>query len=230
MTIHLYELVTEAGRPLSPFVWRIKYALAHKGLDFDTRPVGFTDIPKLCGGQHKTVPIIEDGATTVCDSWAIADYLDATYKQNPIFSSPAERAMVKFFEGWFFDAAFRNLFAVNVLDIHNHLRPTDKAYFRQTREKQVGTTLEAFTANREARLPDLRKNLKPMRVALANQPFLGGDKPNYADYIALGAFLWTSALCTLPVLEKDDMLNGWLQRGFDLYGGIGRGAPYPLAA
>ncbi|MGB3809517.1 MAG: glutathione S-transferase family protein, partial [Parvibaculum sp.] len=33
MTIRLYELVTADGRAISPFVWRIKYALAHKGLD-----------------------------------------------------------------------------------------------------------------------------------------------------------------------------------------------------
>ena len=30
--VRLYELVLENGRSASPFVWRIRYALAHKGL------------------------------------------------------------------------------------------------------------------------------------------------------------------------------------------------------
>ncbi|HEX7776727.1 MAG TPA: glutathione S-transferase family protein [Parvibaculum sp.] len=230
MTIRLYDLVTETGRSLSPFVWRTKYALAHKGLAFEALPVGFTDIPGLCGGQYKTVPIIEDGTTTVCDSWAIADYLDKTYKDKPIFTSPAERAMVKFFDAWFSATAFPGMFSINLLDIHNHVRPEDRAYFRASRERQVGGPLETFVGDREEKLPAFRKSLRPMRTALAASPFLGGDTPNYADYIALGAFLWSGALCTLPLLEKSDPLNDWLARGFDLYGGLGQGSPYPLAA
>lgn len=231
MTIRLYELVTESDRALSPFVWRIKYALAHKGLAVETSPVGFTGIPKLCGGQYKTVPIIEDGGKTVCDSWAIADHLDEAYPARPLFSSPQERAMVKFFDGWFGLEIMNRMFGICVLDIHNHARAEDRPYFRESREKRLGgKTLEEFTEGREQRLPELRQALRPMRVALAQAPFLGGDKPNYADHIALGGFLWTGAVCTLPLLAKDDALNDWLKRGFDLYDGLGHVPPYPLAA
>lgn len=34
--IRLYELVIENGRSSSPFVWRIRYALAHKGVPCET--------------------------------------------------------------------------------------------------------------------------------------------------------------------------------------------------
>ena len=34
--IRLYELVLENGRSASPYVWRIRYALAHKGLPCET--------------------------------------------------------------------------------------------------------------------------------------------------------------------------------------------------
>ncbi len=231
MTIRLHELVNKDGRALSPFVWRIKYALAHKGLAYETAPVGFIGIPKLCGGKFKTVPIIEDGETTVCDSWAIADYLDKTYATRPIFSSLQERAMVRFFDGWFGLEVMNRMFQICVLDIHDHARAEDQPYFRESREKRLGgKTLEQFVEGREQKLPELRHALRPMRAALAAAPFLGGDQPNYADYIALGGFLWAGAICTLPMLEKSDPLNEWLARGFDLYDGLGNVPLYPLAA
>ncbi|HUD52150.1 glutathione S-transferase family protein [Parvibaculum sp.] len=231
MSIRLHELVTGDNRALSPYVWRIKYALSHKGLAYETAPAGFTEIPKLCGGKFRTVPIIEDGDTTVCDSWVIADYLDKTYPARPVFSSPQERAMVKFFDAWFGLEVVNRMFAICVLDIHNHARPEDRAYFRESREKRIGgKTLEQFVDGREQRLPELRHALRPMRAALAQTPFIGGETPNYADYIALGGFLWAGAVCTLPLLAKDDPINDWLQRGFDLYGGLGHVPLYPLAA
>lgn len=232
MTIRLYELTTADGRALSPFVWRIKYALAHKGLDFEALPVGFTEIPKLCGGKYKTVPIIEDRDATVCDSWAIADYLDRNYPDAPaLFTSPQERALARFFDGWFGLEIMNRMFGICVLDIHNHARAEDQPYFRQSRESRLGgKTLEQFVEGRDTRLPELRHALRPMRAALASAPFLGGETPNYADYIALGGFLWAGAICTLPMLAADDKLNDWLARGFDLYGGIGNVPRYPLAA
>lgn len=232
MTIRLYDLVEAKGRSISPFVWRTKYALAHKGLEVETIPVGFIEIPKLCDGKYKTVPIIEDGATIVCDSLAIADYLDKTYPDRPaVFATPQERAMARFFDSWFGLEIMNRIFSINVLDIHNHARTSDQAYFRQSREARLGgKTLEQFTEGREAKMPELRHALRPMRAALANAPFLGGNTPAYADYIALGGFLWAGAICTVPLLAADDKLNDWLSRGFDLFDGLGRVDLYPLSA
>jgi glutathione S-transferase len=68
----------------------------------------------------------------------------------------------------------------------------------------------------------LREALKPLRLHLSNYPFLGGSTPNYADYIALGAFHWVASVSTLPLLSSgDDALRSWLDRGFHLYGGLG---------
>ena len=41
MALIFYERVGHEGRRPSPFSWRIRYALAHKGLDFEVRPVRF---------------------------------------------------------------------------------------------------------------------------------------------------------------------------------------------
>ncbi len=232
MTIRLYELVDAKDRSISPFVWRIKYALAHKGLDFETMPVGFGDIPGVCGGKFKTVPIIEDGAVSMNESLAIADYLDKTYPDRPaIFATPQERAMARFFDGWFGLEIMNRMFSINVLDIHNHARTIDQPYFRQSREARLGgKTLEQLVEGREAKIPELRNALRPMRAALAAAPFLGGDAPSYADYIALGGFIWAGTVCTVPLLAADDKLNDWLARGLALYDGLGNVETYPLSA
>jgi hypothetical protein len=40
----------------------------------------------------------------------------------------------------------------------------DRAYFRETREKRLGATLEAVTAGRETNVVVFRKTLEPLRT------------------------------------------------------------------
>jgi hypothetical protein len=64
--------------------------------------------------------------------------------------------------------------------------------------------------------------LEPFRQLFRECKWLGGDQPNYADYRALSVFLWTASIATTPPLTDEDPLRDWLDRGFDLYGGLGR--------
>jgi glutathione S-transferase len=223
--IRLHELVLENGRSASPFVWRIRYALAHKGLPFESVPLGFSEIAGAFGGRFKTVPVIEHGETMLAESWDIAEYLDRAFPDRPaLFSGPVEHEMVRLADAWLTQEVQRRLFGIYVMDIYNAARPDDRPYFRQSRETRLrGATLEAFAADRAGRLPALREALMPLRKQLSRVPFLGGHAPNYADYIALGDFHWVASVSTLPLLERgDDVLRAWLDRGFDLFGGIGR--------
>ena len=223
--LRLYELVLANGRSASPFVWRIRYALAHKGLPYESVPLGFTDIPKTLGGRFKTVPILEHGESTLAESWDIAEYLDNAFPESPrLFSSPAELAALRLFDSWFAPEVMRRLFGIYVLDIHNAARASDRGYFRQSREARFkGATLEAVTADRGSRVLVVREALLPLRLQLAREPFLGGQSQSYADYVALGSFLWVGSVSTLPLLAGgDDVLRSWLERGFDLFGGLGR--------
>lgn len=223
--LRLYELALQNGRSSSPYVWRIRYALAHKGLPFESVPLGFTEIPTTFSDRFKTVPVLSHGDTLVGDSWDIAEYLDREFPHKPaLFSSPAELATVHLCDEWFASVVMRQLFPLYALDIHDAARPEDRAYFRRSREARLkGRTLEAFTAERAAALPAVRQALEPLRRQLARYPFLGGSTPNYADYIALGGFHWAASVSTLPLLAaNDEPLRSWLERGFDLYGGIGR--------
>ncbi len=131
--------------------------------------------------------------------------------------------MVRLMDTWFSAEILRRMFRLYVLDVHNAARPEDRPYFRQSREGYLkGTSLEEFTADRAAILPALREALMPLRSQLSRYPFLGGTAPNYADYIALGAFHWVASVSTLPLLAHgDDTLRKWLDAGFELYGGLG---------
>jgi len=222
----LYELVLANGVSASPFVWRVRYALAHKELPFESVPIGFTDIPKVFGDRCKTVPVLAEGDAMVVDSWEIVNYLERAHPDRPaLFSGPAEYAMVRLFDVCFFADIIRKFFSLYALDIHDSARPEDRTYFRESRERRFlkGTPLETYVAGREARLPAVREALTPLRLQLARGPFLGGATPNYADYIAFGLFQWVASVSTLPLLAKDDQqLLSWLDRMAGLYGGLGR--------
>ena len=69
MAIKLYDLAgAEADRRFSPYCWRTKMALAHKGLDFETIPWHFTDKSAIAFSGSERVPVIVDDETSVADS------------------------------------------------------------------------------------------------------------------------------------------------------------------
>ena len=80
MSIILYDLAgAEADRRFSPFCWRTRMALAHKGLEVETVPWRFTEKDKLPKPNRGRVPVIVDDDRVVHDSTAIADYLEERY-------------------------------------------------------------------------------------------------------------------------------------------------------
>jgi glutathione S-transferase len=225
MSIVLYDLVGIEDRRFSPNTWRSRLAIAHKGLDCEARATRFIDVPELCGGRYKTIPIIEDGDTTVCDSWAIADYLEQTYPDRPsLFGGDAGRALSVFVQAWVNTVVHPGVAKLIMLDLFEHVLPEDQDYFRQAREKRFGQTLEQVQAGREERVDGFRKTLHPLRLTLKEQPFLGGDAPLYADYLAFGGFQWARVVSPFRLLEDDDPIAAWLQRCLDLYDGLARNA------
>ena len=141
-----------------------------------------------------------------------------------MFSSPAELSVVRLTDAWFMTEVMRRMFRVYVKDVHDAARPADQPYFRASREKNMkGATLESFTAGRETHLPAIRTALAPLRTHLAKFPFLGGIAPNFADYIDARRVLLGRERRHSAAAGRGDALRDWLDRGFDLYGGIGRG-------
>ncbi len=223
-TITLYDLQLASGCTISPFVWSTKYALKHKGFDIEIVPGGFTGILERTGGRSERVPVIVDDGKWILDSWAIAEYLDETYPDRPmLFAGESMKVMTRFTEYWLWRTAIRPWFNCYIQDYRDLSLPQDHEYVTLTREAILdGRKLEEVQAGREDRLPHVPAALEPLRQILRENQWLGGSKPNYADYRALAVFLWTASIATTPPLTEDDPLRDWLDRGFDLYGGLGR--------
>jgi glutathione S-transferase len=226
MAIVLYDLVGLDDRRFSPHCWRTRMALAHKGLACEARPTRFIDIPKIEGGQVKTVPAIRDGERLIVDSWAIAQDLEERYPDRPsLFGGPGGQAVTRFVQSWCTAVLHAGLIGLVIADIWRHLTPEDRDYFRTSREKRFGRPLEEVQAGRETRVEDLRKNLQPLRLTLKDAPWLGGEQPRYADYLVFGGLQWARCISSFEVLAADDPVRAWFERGLDLYDGLGRRAP-----
>ena len=231
MARKLYELVgTESDRPFSPYCWRTRMALAHKGLDVESVPWRFTDTEAIAFSGQGKVPVLVDGDKVVSDSWKIAVYLEDSYPDAPsLFDGLTSRAMAGFFNNWVDTAVNAALIRIVLTDVHAHIGPADQAYFRTSREKRFGTTLEAVVEDSDAKIAAFRQALQPARQTLAQQPYLGGAALRYADYILFGGFQWARAISPAHLLEPDDPLYAWRERLLDAHGGLARRSKgYPV--
>jgi glutathione S-transferase len=227
MTITLYDLTgAEADRRFSPFCWRAKMALAHKGLAVETVPWRFTEKDKLPQPNAGRVPVIIDGERVVHDSTAIADYLEEHYPDRPsLFGGEVGRGLASFVQNWTETVLQPGLIRLVLLDIYRHIGPADQAYFREDREKRFGMTLEDFVGDRAARLPQFRASLDPLRRTVERQNFVSGKAPSYADYIVFGAFQWARAISDFELVAADDPVRAWRGRMLDLHDGLARRTP-----
>ena len=225
MARQLYELCgRDPARVFSPYCWRIRMALAHKGLDFDSMPWRFTETDRLAFADCDKVPVLVDGARTVADSWAIAQYLDEAYPDAPSLLH-GRPAAYRFIQAWTDAVLHASLVRLIVSDIPALLDEPALGYFHASREKRFGMTLEQVTAGREARLPAFRESLHPLRMVVRAQPFLGGDAPDYADHTVFGGFMWGRVCSPLALLEPGDPIGAWVERMLDLHGGMARQVP-----
>ncbi len=231
--IRLWELAgAEDDRLFSPYCWRTRMALAHKGLKAQTVPWRFTEKDAIAFSGQERVPVMMDGEREVHDSWDIALYLDRAYADRPsLFEGPQARAVALVFRHWCELHVHATVLRVIVGDLFASLHEKDKAYFRASREKRFGRTLEEMGAASRDALPELRGALAPVRASLAAQPFVSGAAPAYPDYILFGAFQWARAVSPIRLLEPDDPVYAWRERMLDLFGGMARAARgYPVWA
>ncbi|HJM90779.1 MAG: glutathione S-transferase family protein [Alphaproteobacteria bacterium] len=225
MAIVFYDLAGQDQRNFSPFCWRTRMALAHKGLDYEHRGVAFTAIKNVGGPDYRTVPIIEDDGQLVGDSNAIAEHLEAQYPDRPsLFGGAAGRGLCNFVHGWTNSVVHAGVAPLVLMDIYAHVRTEDKDYIRASREKIFGRPLEEIQAGREDRVEAFRAVLTPLRLTVRRQAFLGGETPNYADYIVFGAFQWARTISDFRILAEDDPVFAWFLRVGELFDGLGRKA------
>lgn len=222
MSRKLYDLAgADPERRFSPYCWRTKLALAHKGLEVDTVPWRFTERDAIAFSGQARVPVLVDGDKVVFDSWTIANYLEDTYPDRPsLFGGSGGRALARFVNTWADVAVHGAMIRLLVLDIHDHAHEKDRGYFRDSREKRLGMRLEEAVADRDQRVATFRQALEPMRQTLKAQPYLCGEVPAYADYIVLGAFQWARCISAFRLIEAEDPVSQWRTRMLQLFGGM----------
>lgn len=224
MTIKMYDLAgAQENRRFSPYCWRIRMALAHKGLAVKTIPWRFTEKDAIAFSGQDKVPVIVDSDKIVSDSWDIVNYLEETYPDHPsLFGCPQAQAQTVFVKHWDEQVFQPVLFPMLILDIFNHLHEKDKAYFRETREARFGKHLEEFADEHDEKLRKLRATLAPVRETLRVQSFLAGEQPNFADYILFARFQLARSISPLELLEAGDPVYNWREKMLDLYDGLAR--------
>jgi glutathione S-transferase len=225
MSIVLYDLAgADPDLRFSPYCWRTRFALAHKGVPVETVPWRFTETEAIAFSGQGKVPVIQDAGTTVSDSWAIAEYLEDQYPTPTLFGGATGKAHAQFINAWADGVLVGGIARFIVRDLFDIIDPKDRAYFRSSRESRFGKTLEAVQDGREDRLAAFRDLLLPVRLVLRRQDWLGGAAPSYADHILAGTLMWPRCASRFALLEDSDPVSKWLDRMLDLYGGLGRRA------
>jgi glutathione S-transferase len=228
MSIIMHDLAgADPELRFSPYCWRTRFALAHKGLPVETIPWRFTDTAAIAFSGQARVPVIRDGDRVVFDSWTIAEYLEDTYPTLPIFHGPGGRSHALFINAWADSVLLGGIARFIVRDLTDVIDAKDQTYFRTSREARFGMSLEAVQAGRDDRVAAFRDTLLPLRLVLRRQKFLGGATPSYADHIIAGTLMWPRCVSRFALLAGDDPMTEWFGRMLDQYGGLGRNAKTP---
>jgi glutathione S-transferase len=232
MSLVMYERIGHEGRRPSPFSWRIRYALAHKGPPVEFRHVRFADVETIraLSGQH-FVPIVTDGDRVIHDSWNIACYLEDRFPDRPsLFGGAFGRGVARLVNHWAdhtLGVAIRRLIAAEFVRC---LDAGDRDYYRSSREAAFDCTLEDYCADRPRWLAEFAAVTAPLDRTLSEQRYLAGASPGYADYVVFSMFQYARLGCPDEFLADGTALRRWRDGLTQAFDGLGDRYPgYPVA-
>ncbi|KAK9826572.1 hypothetical protein WJX74_003460 [Apatococcus lobatus] len=214
----LWELAgKEEGRVFSPYAWRVRLVLAHKGLKFETVPWRYSE-KDLIKPSDK-VPVLDIEDKRLFESWEISKYLDEQRPDQSLFKTKCQAGAsgIQFITTWADNNMYMAITVVILMDMYNHLAPQDKDYFRKSREALFGQKLEEVCKDSPAKIAAFRKEMEPLRQTLKDHKWLGGEQIDYADIAVAGMFLWARAISDKQLLEKDDPIFKWRERIFKVF-------------
>lgn len=224
--MELYELELNEGRRISPFVWRVRMALAHKQIVPECIGIGFGDKDRIAFSGQQLVPVIRDGDVVVSDSWKIACYLEDTYPDAPsLFGGAIGRGMARFVSRWADINMLNPLAGLLMPCVYDHVPERDRDYFRADREARFGMTLEEMRESPDAKIEAFRKGMAPVRVVLREQQYICGEAPAFADYCIFGGFMWARGVSEYHLLSDDDPIYAWREKMMAKFDGLAAGAP-----
>ncbi|KIJ69395.1 hypothetical protein HYDPIDRAFT_172806 [Hydnomerulius pinastri MD-312] len=204
----------------SPNTLKTRLVLSYKGLPFETSWVEYPDIEDVIrtagagptmkhpdGSPKYTVPAIMDPNTNtfLCDSWAIAEYLDETYPEKPVLP-PNSRTLISAFEAAFV-AASRS-YAVPIIMVRTAeriLNPRSAHYMRTTKAATFGLkTWEEMVGDastNEAWWMTFKNGMSEIDgwYRKGGGKWVMGDTFSFADVIIGGRLFWYKR-----VLEEEE--------------------------
>jgi len=228
MSLVLYERLCADDRRPSPFCWRARFALAHKGLAAETRAIKFTEAERLSFSGQGKVPVLVDGERVVWDSWSIAGYLEEAYPEAPsLFGGPGGRELARFVNLWSDTALQPALAPILSPSLYEVTHPDDRAYYKETREARWGRSFADLRAERARYKKALAPVLAPLRARLVESPYLCGAAPAYADYIVFSDFQWARCVDPEDLLgdAADAPIRKWRDAMLGLFDGLARRVP-----
>ncbi|KAM7485355.1 hypothetical protein LguiA_001364 [Lonicera macranthoides] len=173
------EEVKLIGFWVSPFPFRVEWALILKGVEYEYIEEDlFNKSPLLLelNPVYKKVPVFIHNGKVVLESYIILEYIDEIWKNNPLLpQDPYERAMIRFWAKF----ADEKLF--------------DSAFFAMCSLEDEKVKAEKITIAMEA--------LERIEGELKGKSFFGGESIGYLD-LALG---WISYW--LPVFDEVGSMN-----------------------
>lgn len=221
MTIELFELVGCDDRRFSPYCWRTRMALEHKGLAYETIPTRFTDKDLISFSGQERVPVIRDGDTVVSDSFVIAEYLEKQYPNAPsLFGGETGQGLAKFINVWTDRVLHLALIKLVIVDILDHADPADRDYFIESRTARFGKSPAEVQTRSDEDVKAFGAAISTLRAALDGKDFLSGNAAAYGDYIVFGAFAWARAISDYPLLKTDDPVYAWRGRMLEMFDGM----------
>ena len=232
MSLVLYELA--AADPevrFSPYCWKTRMALAHKGLEPERRPWRFTEKDAIAFSGQGRVPVLVDDETVVFDSWNIALHLERHYPDRPsLFGGESGMSATRFHNAWADRVLLPALARIVVPDVYDCLDAGDRDYFRTTREERFGLSFAQLRDQQDSALFKYRAVLPPLRAVIEDGGFLSGAAPGYADYCVFGLFMWARCVSPVELFAADDPIAGWREALLDAHDGMARQAPRSVAA
>jgi len=224
MTLQLFDLaLADIDVRPSPFCWLAKFALLHKGLDFETVPLRFKEKENYPDPDYGLLPVLKDGDEIICDSGNIIAHIEEKYPGDKIVATAGEQAAADFYAAWVANNLYPALGPMMYLRVLAAAHEDDQNYYRETREKRLGVKLEAasIVAGQNKKV---EKALQTLAAPLARHKFLGGEAPNLCDYIVFSPIMWQRAVTSEVFYETPQAVDAWRERMLDLFDGYARKA------
>ncbi|RWR75792.1 Tau class glutathione transferase GSTU45 [Cinnamomum micranthum f. kanehirae] len=176
----------------SPMSHRVELALRLKGIEYENIEEDLSNKSPLLlkyNPVHKKIPVLVHKGKPIAESMVILEYIDETWKHNPLLpQDPYERAMARFWA----------------------------KFFEEKCLMQVWMTCCSKGSEQEKHMQEAMENLKTLETALQGKKFFGGEAIGLVDIACIVLAYWLELnLQVVGIVlieeEKLPMLHQWAQ-------------------